>query len=289
MKIKILLWIFINVCFGLTGIPQTSGLPIQPEQSSFFTKAHQESGICQMIFVHSDGSEQYKWGCGFFVKGEYFATCYHTYFKGQTPATRTVIYFNYRNSGGKFLYDTITATLDKVSRKGQYDFSKHKFNANDFGTDFIVLRLSRKIKQTNPIFQSVPNVGESLYALGINGNKVGVNTVITPDSSISSVSFQFKQSASQKFLFIASVSRMSNGYSGTPVYNSKGEIIGIVEYEWPKFQESEFRKLLAPRRLSIAEVDRLVNSYKAAYNAGFKVTFTLEITHILKTYLKGYL
>lgn len=255
----------------------------QPQE--VFAKANSQVAVCVVRFSNKNGTTPANWGCGLILNGKYFATCYHIYRPDTNFLIKSIwVLYNIHYKNGILLYDSVSATARYKATKSQYDFSKHIYirGDNSYHTDFIILKLKKKIAPYKLDFSTdTVRKDESLYSLGLSGRKVGDVTITYLRPSTSKYFFYYIYSPCS---YIASLGDAGEGFSGTPIYNSKGKIVGVIQFgmdNFPQYFQDLHNKGAIP--------DDIYSQIVAGYKNGEKLIYAIPIRYLIEKYMNGYL
>lgn len=245
-----------------------------------------------VIFSNIEGEEIETVGMGFVIRGQYLATCYHVIFpieEGFNLKSVSLIYNERVGLDGKPAYDSMPATLDYTPESGQYDFSKHKYNPQDNLTDFVILKLAKQI-QSRDLKYVVKNLEpkEQVYA---GGNVVTVKANI----SISELRFieltylfytaNTPSDRKSKNGYFALLSKAYRGFSGSPLFDSEGGMVGVIQRGWELYPKDFLDQAVNTGNMSLDDFNLIKNGYEQELRIGFAI----DANFLLKNYLKGYL
>ena len=238
--------------------------------------------------------------CGFILKNSYVATCYHLLIMDSTLSLLDIkVLYNirekpmvvikvgtasiYRDPLEFFIYDSVYATLDYKPNKRQYNFKRHVYNESDPASDFIILKLHKKVKCMEPVFDtSKVLINDRLTATGYSRTKSFRTTF---SSSIETV-FYVDSSRSGYFMIITEgIAR--HGYSGSPLFNTKGYIVGMLLMGMKRDKLPENLKQMFDAGLINADkYKRMVKLMED--NPLYSIAQSINIGYLLKRYMKGY-
>ena len=223
-------------------------------------------------------------GMGFVLNGKYLATCYHLISPEDTSFKFSNIYLTYNEHfvHGKFFYDSMFLISKFKVKKNQYDFCKHRYNRNDFTTDFVILKLPKGLPTVKHIFYSnPPKFLDTVYSIGNHITGRFVNPTIKAGLFI----FNYTMSDKLNPIYFAFATDYTFGFSGSPLFNSKGEICGMIQYSIENTPTKILEKLLSDGKIT----PMIYNGVKQSYSQGEKLQFAIDIKYIKERYLKGYL
>jgi hypothetical protein len=249
----------------------------QSEQD-IIDSAFSNFAMCSVLYASSSNTYTRKIGCGILINENYFATCLHVANLKNPEIKSVIIYYNFKKTDDSFKYDSIMADLKYKPKKNQYNFMTHNYDSLNHRTDFVVLKLQKPIRAKELKFCSQDSLShvENFYSLGLISND---GIIVKPKFSKSvAINNDAEQLTQNSFDFIGCVGDINPGFSGSPLYNSKGEIMGITQCTYDK--TSDLSGLDENPNKSF-----LIENYKD----GKKYFLTLRISYIVKHYLKGYL
>jgi hypothetical protein len=250
--------------------------------------ARTQSYRFRVTFQSKDGHKAAtQFGYGIILKGKYLATCYHAILSSNNDTLKDIyLFFNERHSNNKYVYDSVGVDLKYKAQKGQYDFSKHRYDPNDYTTDFVVLKLSKKIPGVNYKFNTTGiSFDDSTFAVGNERTIIG-NTVFLNASFVASPFFCLcKHGPHPTAQFLYCLGDPAQGFSGTPLFNKKGEVLGVIQFGYDELSIPLLDSLREEGCISYDLYDRVINSYKN----GHHIFAAIDITFLKDTYLKGYL
>lgn len=139
----------------------------------------------------------------------------------------------------------------------------------DKSSDFIILKLDRKL----PIIHYKFNTDSVAINDIVYSNKTILknSTVAANEIDYSKIEFTRDMNGCK---FIAFLGTSGNGASGSPIFNSKAELIGIIDFGWNIVPG-------LPKNI-ISEIE---NGFKLGYQLGG----AFSIKYLLNKYMKGYL
>lgn len=250
-----------------------------------FVKAKSVTVICKVQLTNEDHSKLYSSsGCGFILNSKYLVTCYHIYKERPDMILKrfTVIY-NIRYFKNKLVYDSVDVDLNYKYSKNQYDFSKHIYNHNDESTDVIVLKLKNTISMPKEnLSKKIPKLSETLYSFGFSRTKNMFS--VNYDSSASSVLYIFKPKSNNAD-YIASLGTHHEGFSGSPVLNFNGQIIGMTQTGIQQFPDMALIEIFKKKGLS----STLYNKIEIGYSNGLRIGNSITMKYLIDKYLKGFI
>ncbi|MES2331933.1 MAG: trypsin-like peptidase domain-containing protein [Bacteroidota bacterium] len=217
-----------------------------------------------MIYFTENDSSKVQYSGGFFLNSQYFVTCRHSLyrhgdFNDKTKIDSIIVYYNFREIQGdeKYSYSKIKVDIHYKYQNGQYSFTKNKWDGDQI-SDFIVLKLEKNTNISKPKFDyTAPKEKDNIYSVGF----IDVNGLREIDAQ------SFFLYADDNAYFM--LGKMDVGFSGSPIYNDKGYIIGIVTDgirtgdDWESFKPNFKEKRLIP----------IINK---AYESGYRVAIALN-------------
>lgn len=230
----------------------------------------------------NEPSNQY--GIGLVFNGEYLATCYHLIVPEDTlyKFSHVFMIHNERYEKGIFYYDSILLIRDFKPSKRQYDFSKHIYSVENPKTDFIVFKLAKKINPVKQYFaNSNPSRLDTVYAFGNVKKDKTIYSKFQPGIFF----FKYTKDNTDTALFFASIVKYTHGFSGSPLFNSKGQIMGMVQYSMENIPDDIFFNICKSNNVPDYDYNKMKNHFKN----GLKLQFSIDINFLKEKYLKGYL
>lgn len=274
---RLLLLLYILPCFA-------SCQPSTEKKVEVSKLSQTQSMIIVSRFKHKiTGAPLIELGMGIVINGKYFATCNHLVNKEQVGYKLISCYMihNERFIDGIYKYDSIKLLRDFRPTENQYNFSTHAYNEQDRKTDFVVLKLEKKLKPLNHTFSNIaPKFQDTVW---VRGNFESNNIFYTRVDS-SRILMNYTQSNDSIPIFYGYMNASTGGFSGSPVYNSKAEIIGMVQFSFDSINV-ELAKQVQNGTMS----QELFRSIVEWYNEGYRLQFAIDYQYLLNTYLSGYL
>ncbi|HEY8780183.1 MAG TPA: trypsin-like peptidase domain-containing protein [Mucilaginibacter sp.] len=223
-------------------------------------------------------------GCGFILKDSYVVTCYHIFHpQDAIKILEMYVKYNLRIIDNSVVYDSVFITNNYKHSKSQINFSK-QFVQGDYRTDFIVLKIKGKILFYKFKSNSTYGIGEDVFALGIH-------STITSDRK-ETINFAKERMtiiikySNHNINFFGFFGGASEGFSGCPVTNQDGEIIGMIQAGWNELDKKTLDKWLYENKINQQTYNQIIDAY---YQKSHKeVGFAIDINS-LKKYLTGYL
>ncbi|MFD2521967.1 hypothetical protein [Emticicia soli] len=237
------------------------------------------------MLVDDKGKEYTIYGGGFIVDGKYLATTY-SLFKptGFTKKPkRMVVYYNYRVDDKQNLKnDSVDIDLLYKYIGKQYDFSKHVYQADKLETDFIVLKLKKVIpvkllplsaKTSPPKYSNMPILAFD-NSQGVLRNDTLIHLFLQ---------FQDKvQDTYQLVMFGPS----KPGFSGSPIFNERGEIMSIIQFGLSEINEGYIEALKKAGWLTDEDIQAIRKAYASQNPRNF--IFSTNINYLMEKYVKGF-
>lgn len=238
-----------------------------------------------LLIKGTNGKDTIFWnGCGFILKGEYVATCYHV-FKGPPTYSPIEIKVKYsiNNRDKPNTYDSTYATINYKVNRYMYDFKKHSYDTSNPSTDFIILKLSKKVKYVPPVFDTgVLKMKERLVSVGRTSEGV------MPEYGSEQLVLAKLVDFTNGYESIVSRGFARPGFSGSPMFNKIGNIVGMV---WGGQSEenatSYLNELLNSNLISRQLYDETVKAIEDNHSS-IHVAYATGIGYLLKKYMKGY-
>lgn len=160
--------------------------------------------------------------------------------------------------------------------KAEYDFSNHLYNPNDNSTDIVVLKLSKKIIAPKVKFATKKIVPQDqLFSIGIVQN---LNGHFSRKHTLSTYLFSIQNTTTPECNFFALGGDIHVGFSGSPVYNSKGEIVGMIQSGWNNERD-------IPYMIRFSEN---INKVLPFYRMNQRVGLAIDCDYLIQKYLKGF-
>lgn len=254
----------------------------QENRQSLYRKIELQRVAVVINFESNDGKRDFEMGGGFIINGKYVATCYHL--QTAYPGKITSAFILYSKSLNSELYDSVPIDLNYKPTISQYDFSKHKYDSNDHSTDFIIYKLQKEIDPyVLDLSTSKIKVGDSVFAIA-NIPKSKSDDYSNTHSILGRSKYLFSMPESRDdCYFYFCLGNLQAGFSGSPLYNVSGQIVGMYQFEG-KFDESHL-EVLSSKGLPKTAVDEILEGYGKGLSTGAY----LSIDYILKRYMQGYL
>lgn len=247
------------------------------------------SQTAHLIVKGTWGGKETEWhGNGFILNDNYLATCFHVIEDTVRKALEIKVIFNIDPHSNS--YDSVFATVDYKAKRNQYNFKKHKFIKSDAKTDFIILKLRKKITTKYPTFDtSQVDVGEWLsttkliHFIDVNGTK----------GFFTEIAYQIAVFYDTNFPFLIPNEMMSigyaqEGYSGSPLFNRQGMIVGMMNGGYgPDESKRIITTLRNEGKISVTKGDELLTLLKN--NPQFRIGISTNIKYLVTNYISGYL
>ncbi len=237
------------------------------------------------VLVDETGKEYTIFGGGFIVDGKYLATTYSIYrpigFKKKPK--RMVVYYNYTVDAKQNLKSD-SADIDLLYKYigKQYDFSKHVFQEGKLETDFIVLKLKRVIPVKTSIFNTENTLPKytRLPIIAFDNRQGALR-----NDTLIYLFPQYFNNVKESYQLV-SFGPSKVGFSGSPIYNMKGEIVSIVQYGLGEINETYITELNKAGWLTEEDIVGIRRSYAAMDPNNF--VFGTNIKYFLDKYVKGF-
>lgn len=247
--------------------------------------ADRNLAVCMTTFKRDSGSHFRIVTTGFILSGKYFVTVSHYQSFPQSRVVSKCIFYNpHSDNFGNEVYDSVFVDLNYKSKKGQYDFSKHKFDSTNHCTDIYVYGLSKNINMPPLKFsQRSISLNDTLYSYGTYFNTT--YRVVVRKYSISNFVFVHQEMPNQECSFIAFLGETKYGFSGSPIYNQRGEVMGIIQYGWDIMPKEYIDTLFFSDKINADTYRKIVFGYEK----GLNLCTAMDIKYAIRKYLKGYL
>ena len=215
-------------------------------------------------------------GGGIIIAGNYYATCWHVIYQGNRRPVKTVVTFTRYSEQNTWVYDSTEVDYNYKAKLGQYDFSKHRYDTL-VRSDFVVLKLKKP----------APSVGYRVYRKHL-AQKEFVYTRAPIETAphvfeakntrclATNDAYDFDQNKTAPPPCMVMYGAITQGSSGSPMYDSTGQVMGIVSKA-----ALNFNTLTEPFRKDPEVIE--------AYKNGQVQMLILRMDYIVDKYLKGYL
>ena len=239
--------------------------------------------LIQAHFINDNSKERTEMGAGIIINGNYLSTCYHVINPKPNERLKNIFYtYNIRVEKNTYVCDTGFLTTKFKAKKHQYDFSKHIYDSTNYETDFVILKLLKPIKKQQIVFaNTLPKYSERLYC---RGSTMKNNRLFDACQSVI-FGFNYQQSQNQTAYFLGCMGPFTFGFSGGALYNSKGEIIGFIQFS---FITSPYDYIKYQYENHLMSKD-LANTIINGYQQGYFLQFSINAEYVVEKYLKGYL
>ena len=256
----------------------------QPMQT-LTEKTLNESGLIYTNYVKSNGQVRNYVGGGFFIKGEYFVTCYHNYTVKPGEKRKSVtVYYHIKLQNGKVSADSVSAYLDQNPLPRMYNFYNHSPVNLQQISDVIVLRLVRKINTDEIVYCKNNCATDSLICFG------SIRSGRDQTFRISVCKFLFPYQMDPQYSFSAISGEISEGFSGSPVFNKRNELVGMLQAGWDSVEQLMQKGNLIDIELSKKRIsNHMVDHIKNGYKNNLKMGSMININELKRNYLNGYL
>lgn len=223
--------------------------------------------MLEMTYKTPNKQIRYSKGCGFLISGKYLVTAYHLFKPNDTLTPVKMI--------GHFLLtnNSVEVNLKTKYSKSQYNFNNHKLSETKRSTDVIVLGLKSTVKNYQTRFDTTNFFPDTTVLTGIT---VRDNTIF-PHLEVAQILYTILDST--KATLYGILGKIGHGFSGSPVYNTKGNIIGMIVSGADNFSD-------IPATLPIDLYNRIRNYYLTTND--MRVGYFLPIKEIYSRYLKGF-
>ena len=239
-------------------------------------------------FRDGAGNYQENHGMGLLINGEYLVTCQHLIYVERPgyKLQKVLLYGNDGNDKENPPYDSIELIQIFKHTKNQYDFSEQKYKKGDYATDIIVFKLKTPLKKGNFNYKKRElNYGDDTYSVGDEFTMIKNIPAVHFKEDHSHFFNYFTQPApNSKQVFISCIGDAKEGFSGSPLFNSYGEVIGLIT---SGFEDIPVDFLNQSRKMGLTA--KGYNDVINAYKNGKRIFSALNISFIVNNYLKGYL
>ena len=221
-------------------------------------------------FKKPGGAFAYKDVPGMNINDKYFLTCYHLMLTSDSEKFVSMKLY-YRNDYRRGRMDSLTLIKDAAQYKKILQ-SKRTYDQSDYSTDYILIPVKEKIKADKLNFDSTAlRTGDTTYAMGSYLNKLMMSRfeVLYEDKAC--------ESCRAEFVFLLGPDRY--GFPGSPVFNTDGSVVGMVQFAIEKDIEEFFYKKLKANKISFLQYRRIIKQY---YGEGAKATCFIKINYLLK-------
>lgn len=258
-----------------------------------FTSSAQEVSVYMLknlirvksILVDDKGKEYTIYGGGFIVDGKYLATTYSLYRPtGFTKKPkRMVVYYNFRADDKQNLKnDSVDIDLLYKYIGKQYDFSKHVYQQDKLETDFVVLKLKKVIPVKNLQLDAGTNPPKySNMPMLAFDNSQGV----LRNDTLIHLFLQFHNDVQDTYQLVM-FGPSKPGFSGSPVFNEKGEVMSIIQFGLSEINEAYVESLKKTGWLTEEDVQAIRKAYASQNPRNF--VFSTNINYLMKKYVKGF-
>jgi hypothetical protein len=237
--------------------------------------------ICRSSFLDTHGNLVEGTGSGFLLDSEHFATCYHVFYGAPNLKIKKMyVLFNTKNVNGKMQYDSVLVDLDKITKEVNSKSPIYKYNPNDRTTDYIVLKLKTKIMSPGIKFsKNLPKTNDTLYSIGV----ISSNGRFIKKQGNSKVLFTFKSKSIPNCNIVASMGEFDQGFSGSPVFNSKGELVSMIQSGYDSLPSLSEIQTLANTSFKNSNLYEVLSE---GYQNGLRLGLSIRVDSLKIPYLK---
>lgn len=266
-------FVLLLILIALRGISQE-----KLTENEITKKAISNLAVCVINFSKKNKFKSRTYGCGIIISGKYFATCYHLLIDKGAQISSVYIKYNFILSQNQLLsHDSVFVDLNYKYLPNQYDYRNHVYDSSKRETDFVVLKLKESIPYSNLEFSNTLSfIKDTLYTLGI-GWSSSIDLIFTRLQ----FPYNYKNNMESDYDFLTFLGFVKEGFSGAPVYNRSGQIVGIVQSGWntiEEFNEEFHYSGQYPIYPYIIE----------GYKKGERLGEALKSDYFIKNYLCGY-
>jgi S1-C subfamily serine protease len=223
--------------------------------------------VIEITYKTPNKQIRFSQGCGFLIGGKYLVTAYHIFKPNDTlTAIKMIAHFLLTN-------DSVEVNLKTKYSKPQYNFNTHQLSETKRSTDVIVLGLKSKVKYYQTRFDTTNFFPNTTVLTGITKR----DNTIYPHVEVAQILYTILDST--KATLYGILGKIGHGFSGSPVYNTKGNIIGMIVSGADNFSD-------IPVDLPIDLYSRIRNYYLTTDN--MRVGYFLPIKEMYIRYLKGF-
>lgn len=237
------------------------------------------------VIVDDKGKQYTIYGGGFMINGKYLATTYSIFRPAgfSKKPKRMVVYYNYTvDEKHNLKHDSVDIDLLYKYVGKQYDFSKHKFQEDKLETDFIVLKLKKQIPTKANSFNTEANLPKYTLMPTMAFDNVGGSL---RNDTLIFLFPQFYNNVKESYQLVMFGSSKI-GFSGSPIYNMRGEIIGIVQFGLAEINEPYVAELKKAGWLTEDDIVGIRRGYTSFDPQNF--VFGTNIKYFLDKYLVGF-
>jgi S1-C subfamily serine protease len=223
-------------------------------------------------------------GGGFIIGKNYVVTCYHVFkSSGFIPYKVTVLY----NIQLNLQCDSVAATLDYEPGKGKYDFRTHTYKADDRESDVIVLKLANPVKSGSvKLSKSEIKVGDVLVTA--RPRYFTRAREFEVDIAAQTVTYKLNAPSEEKATQLMMAGYAQQGFSGSPLFNKKGEVVGITTAGYTNKISKEIIAIMKNKGdINAEKAGQLITELEK--NPDARIGFCTSVNFLTSKYLKGYL
>ena len=220
-----------------------------------------ESGTStlQIVTLKPNGTNAYKDIFGTVIKNKYFLTCFHT-LSNDDGMKYVKMRLLYNRKGSK----SDSLSFYENERDFKQILNNPVYKKNDHSTDYIFIPINKRLKSKNPDFDTSSIAkNDSLYAMG-----PFMGSIIP---SIFEVLYEDREFENKGVEFIVIFGLSEPGFSGSPVFNSKGKIVGMIQFGIENNFQDYFLKKLKAGKITRKKYDDIIKGYKIGMRANYVI------------------
>jgi hypothetical protein len=252
-------------------------------EDSVLKMARANFATCKTIFVDKKNEESTVITSGLILNSTTFLTCYHESSFADKKILERKIFFNFNEKSVPL--DSVEVDMEYKYKDGEYDFSKHHYDINDHSTDVLIYKTKHEMPANKIIFGDIrePKQNEIIYSWGMRYSKEGNYAYLSAINS--KIVLIFQEIPTSQCLYLVSIGDAAYGFSGSAVYNIKGEVLGLYLFGWDNIPHENIEHW---HKTGIID-DTSYKNVQDGYVNGLGLTAAIDIKFVIDKYLKGYL
>jgi len=231
-----------------------------------------------------NGELRSRYGTGMIFNKEYLFTCRHIVAEDYFSKLECVkVYYNRTTTNNESARDSVFVDLNYKKTKTQ-NLIKNKLESN---TEFTILKLKTDLPLVKYEIPLLPDVkdGSMLYAYGMKGIFLPGKEIISSMFVASKVLHMVRGIDGDRPQTIAALGGVSHGFSGSPLYNAKGHVVGII-YGGADFLKDEvLKKMVKMGEISQQQYQEIL----VAYKNNQRIFFSSEASCLYENYIAKYI